>query len=319
MPDRRKATNGSWLSAGLEFARKIGASLVDAAGLSAEAFAKSNKPRIGAVTEKERIMLKIEGSTAVITGGGSGIGRALAEFWLGRGGRVVIADVAEEALRQVETELQGISPHVASVVCNVTREADCERLAEHAMATFGSINLVAPFAGITSDGMLIKTDRETGKVTGKMSLDQFQKVIDINLTGVFLTVRECVERMVNAGCRGLICLVSSTGSLGTAGQINYSSTKAAMAVIPKVLTAEFFRRGFADRIRCMAIAPGYVGTPMVKSIDEKVLGRIIEQVPISRLIEPEEVVSMVAELYRNEAMAGETVFIHGGLRLGSKG
>ena len=264
-------------------------------------------------------MLKIEGSTAVITGGGSGIGRALAEFWLGRGGRVVIADVAEEALRQAETELQKISPHVTSVVCNVTREADCERLAEHAVATFGSINLVAPFAGITSDGMLIKTDRETGKVTGKMSLDQFQKVIDINLTGVFLTVRECVERMVNAGCRGLICLVSSTGSLGTAGQINYSSTKAAMAVIPKVLTAEFFRRGFADRIRCMAIAPGYVGTPMVKSIDEKVLGRIIEQVPISRLIEPEEVVSMVAELYRNEAMAGETVFIHGGLRLGSKG
>lgn len=264
-------------------------------------------------------MLKIEGSTAVITGGGSGIGRALAEFWLGQGGRVVIADVAEEALRQVETELRGISPDVTSFVCNVTLEADCERLADHAMATFGAINLVAPFAGITIDGMLVKTDRETGRVTGKMSLAQFQKVIDINLTGVFLTVRECVERMVNAGCRGLICLVSSTGSLGTAGQINYSSSKAAMAVIPKVLTAEFFRRGFADRIRCMAIAPGYVGTPMVKSIDEKVLCKIIEQVPISRLIEPEEVVSMVAELYRNEAMAGETVFIHGGLRLGSKG
>lgn len=264
-------------------------------------------------------MLAIEDAVAVITGGGSGIGKALAEFWLRRGGKVVIADVAEEPLRQAEAELRTISDEVTAVVCNVTRETDCENLADHAITTFGRINLVAPFAGIISDGLLIKTDRETGKVTGKMSLAQFQKVIDINLTGVFLTVRECVERMVNHGCKGLVCLVSSTGSLGTAGQINYASSKAAMSVIPKVLTAEFFRRGFADRIRCMAIAPGYVGTSMVKAIDEKVLANILDQVPIGRLIEPEEVVGLVAELYRNEAMAGETVFIHGGLRLGSKG
>ena len=264
-------------------------------------------------------MLTIKDSVAVITGGGSGIGRALAEFWLGQGGKVVIADVAEEPLRRAEADLRQISTEVTSVCCNVTQEADCEKLAEQAIASFGAINLVAPFAGITSDGLLIKTDRETGKVTGKMSLAQFQKVIDINLTGVFLTIRECVERMVNHNCTGLICLVSSTGSLGTAGQINYASSKAAMSVMPKVLTAEFFRRGFADRIRCMAIAPGYVGTQMVRNIDEKVLGKILEQVPIGRLIEPEEVVSLVAELYRNEAMAGETVFIHGGLRLGSKG
>jgi 3-oxoacyl-[acyl-carrier protein] reductase len=264
-------------------------------------------------------MLAIDNAVAVITGGSGGIGRALAEMWLQKGGKVVIADVVEEALSRTLAELQAISPNVTSVICNVTQEADCERLADTAMATFGAINLVAPFAGITSDGLLLKTDKESGKVTGKMSLAQFQKVIDINLTGVFLTIRECVERMVNSQCKGLVCLVSSTGSMGTAGQINYASSKAAMSVIPKVLTAEFFRRGFADRIRCMAIAPGYVGTSMVKAIDEKVLGKIIEQVPIGRLIEPEEVVSLVAELYRNEAMAGETVFIHGGLRLGSKG
>jgi 3-oxoacyl-[acyl-carrier protein] reductase len=269
--------------------------------------------------EKEKTMLVIPDAVAVITGGGSGIGRALAEFWLRQGGKVVIADIAEEPLRRAEAELRVLSREVTSVTCNVTCEADCEKLADHAIATFGRINLVAPFAGITSDGLLLKTDRETGKVTGKMSLAQFQKVIDINLTGVFLTVRECVERMINNGCKGLICLVSSTGSLGTAGQINYASSKAAMSVMPKVLTAEFFRRGFADRIRCMAIAPGYVGTSMVKTIDEKVLGKIVDQVPIGRLIEPEEVVSLVMELYRNEAMAGETVFIHGGLRLGSKG
>lgn len=264
-------------------------------------------------------MLTVKESVAVITGGTGGIGKALAEYWLKEGGKVVIADVMEEALLKTEAELKKISGDVASIVCNVTKEEDCTRLAHYTIEKFGAINLIAPFAGITGDGLLIKTDRETGKVTGKMSLELFQRVIDINLTGVFLTVRECVEQMINHDCRGLICLVSSTGSLGTAGQINYSSSKAAMSVMPKVLTAEFFRRNIADKIRCMAVAPGYVGTPMVKNIDKKVIGKIIDQVPIGRLIEPEEVISLVAELYKNEAMAGETVFIHGGLRLGSKG
>ncbi len=264
-------------------------------------------------------MLTVKGSVAVITGGSGGIGRSLAEYWLKEGGKVVIADVQEEALRSTEVELKVISGDIASFVCNVTKEEDCSRLAKFAIEKFGAINLVAPFAGITGDAMMIKTDRETGKVSGKMSLEIFQKVLDINLTGVFLTVRECVEQMINHNCKGLICLVSSTGSLGTAGQLNYSSSKAAMSVFPKVLTAEFFRRKLADKIRCMAIAPGYVGTPMVKNMDEKILGKILEQVPIGRLIEPEEVTSLVAELYKNEAMAGETVFIHGGLRLGSKG
>jgi len=264
-------------------------------------------------------MLKIKDSVAVITGGSGGIGRSLAEYWLQEDGKVVIADVQEEALAKALEELREISQNVEAITCNVTSEDDNTKLAEFAIEKFGAINLVAPFAGITGDGLLLKTDRETGKVTGKMSLDTFQKVVDINLTGVFLTIRECVEQMINHDCRGLVCLVSSTGSLGTAGQINYSSTKAAMAVMPKVLTAEFFRKKIADRIRCMAVAPGYVGTPMVKNIDEKIIGKIVDQVPIGRLVEPEEVVFLVSQLYQNEAMAGETVFIHGGLRLGSKG
>jgi len=120
--------------------------------------------------------------------------------------------------------------------------------------------------------------------------------------------------MINNNCKGLICLISSTGSLGTAGQINYSSTKAAMSVMPKVITAEFFRRGMAGKLRCVAVAPGYVGTAMVKGMDQKALEKIVSDVPIGRLIEPAEVASLVGELYRNEALAGEVYFIHGGLR-----
>ncbi|MGW8193728.1 MAG: SDR family NAD(P)-dependent oxidoreductase, partial [Desulforhopalus sp.] len=235
-------------------------------------------------------MLEIKDSVAVITGGGSGIGLSLAKYWLARGGKVVIGDVAESALAQAKQELDG---EVATVVCNVTKEEDCAKLADTAIETFGQINLVAPFAGIIKDGMMVSPDRETGKVTKKMLLDDFKIVIDINLTGVFLTVRECAERMINNNCKGLICLISSTGSQGTAGQINYSSTKAAMSVMPKVITAEFFRRGLADKLRCVAVAPGYVGTPMVKNMNQKALDYIIGQVPIGRLIEPEEVAMLV--------------------------
>jgi len=261
-------------------------------------------------------MLDIKDSVAVITGGASGIGLAVAKYWVQHGGKVVLGDVAEEALGRVEREIEG---EVAAVTCNVTQEEDCARLADAAIQKFGKINFVAPFAGIIMDGLMVSPDRETGKVTKKMSLEQFQKVIDINLTGVFLTIRECVERMINHNCKGLICLVSSTGSLGTAGQINYSSSKAAMSVIPKVLTAEFFRRGLADKIRCVAIAPGYVATPILEGMNQKALEKILANVPIGRLVDPMEVASLAGELYRNEALAGDVFFIHGGLRLGSKG
>ena len=264
-------------------------------------------------------MLEIKNAVAVITGGGSGIGLSVAKYWVQNGGKVVLGDVAEAALIQAGEEIKALNGEVATVVCDVTQENDNARLADTAIERFGKINLVAPFAGIIMDGLMLSPDRETGKVTRKMSLDQFQKVVDINLTGVFLTVRECAERMINNNCRGLICLVSSTGSLGTAGQINYSSTKAAMSVMPKVITAEFMRRGLADKIRCVAIAPGYVGTPMVKNMNQKALEKILTNVPIGRLVEPEEVASLVGELYRNEAMAGDVFYIHGGLRLGSKG
>lgn len=261
-------------------------------------------------------MLEIKDSVAVITGGASGIGFAFAKYWLKNGGKVVLGDIAEEALNQANTDLDG---DVVTLVGNVTQEEDCARLADTAIEKFGKINMVAPFAGIIMDGLMVAPDRETGKVTRKMTLEQFTRVVDINLTGVFLTIRECAERMINNNCRGLICLVSSTGSLGTAGQLNYSSTKAAISIMPKVITAEFFRRGIADKIRCVAIAPGYVATPILEGMNQKALEKILTNVPIGRLIDPEEIASLACELYRNEALTGDVYFIHGGLRLGSKG
>lgn len=263
-------------------------------------------------------MLEIRDAVAVITGGSGGIGRALAAYWMKRGGRVVLSDVRQEALDRVRFELEPLGA-VAALAADVTREDDCARLADFAVERFGGIHLVAPFAGIIRDEFTLSVHPETGRVFRKMCLEDFRAVIDTNLTGVFLTARECAERMINLGTRGLICLISSVSSLGTAGQLNYASAKAAVAAMPKVLTAEFFRRGVAERLRCLAVAPGYVGTPMVRSMSQTALNRILEQVPIGRLIEPEEVASFVGELYRNEALAGDVFFIHGGLRLSSRG
>ena len=264
-------------------------------------------------------MLKTEGAVAVITGGASGIGESIAKYWVKQGGRVVLGDISSEELSRVEREIMSMGGDVVASVCDVTREEDNTRLARCAIDRFGAINLVIPCAGIIRDGLFLSPDRETGRVEGKMSLDQFQSVLDCNLTGVFLTVRECAEEMINHGCPGLICLMSSTGALGTAGQINYSSTKAAMSVLPKVISAEFFRRNLAHRIRCVAVAPGYVDTPMVRGMNQKALDRIIKDVPIQRLVDPEEIASLICELFRNEAINGEVYFIHGGLRLGSRG
>lgn len=263
-------------------------------------------------------MLNINRSVAVITGGGSGIGEAMAKYWVGNGGHVVLGDIAPEALSRVEKELVQMGGQVATQVCDVTKEDDNTALAQLAIERFGAINLVVPCAGLIRDGLFLSVSRER-KVDKKMTLEQFQSVVDVNLSGVFLTVRECGEQMVNHGCKGLICLISSTGSLGTAGQINYSSTKAAISVMPKVICAEFFRRDVAHQIRCVAVAPGYVGTPMVKNMNQDALAKIIKEVPIKRLIEPEEVTSLVCELYRNEAINGDVYYIHGGLRFGSRG
>ena len=264
-------------------------------------------------------MLNIKDSVAVITGGGSGIGEAMAKYWIKKGGTAVLGDIDSESLSRVENDLREMGGKVAVKTCDVTKESDNNGLAALAVERFGAINLVVPCAGIIKDGLMLSVDRNSGKVDRKMPLEQFQSVIDINLTGVFLTVRECTEQMINHNCKGLICLVSSVSSLGNAGQINYSSTKAAISVMPKVICAELFRRNLSHRIRCVAVAPGFVATDMVKNMNQKALSRILEHIPIQRLIDPEEVTSLVAELYRNEALNGEVFYIHGGLRVGSKG
>jgi 3-oxoacyl-[acyl-carrier protein] reductase len=135
-----------------------------------------------------------------------------------------------------------------------------------------------------------------------MSLKQFRDVIDINLTGMFLTVRECAECKINHKCKGLICLVSCTGSLDVISKINYPSTKAAIPVSPTEFTAEFFRRGLSNKIFCEIIGPGYVTTSILEEMNQKGMERMLANLPIGRMVDSMEVTSWACELYRNKAL-----------------
>lgn len=265
----------------------------------------------------EDVVLEIKDNVAVITGGASGIGHALAKEWVSKGGKVVIGDYNDAEFAAITKELG--EKNCVCVKVNVSKEADTENLAKTAIQKFGKINLVAPCAGIIADSMMVQPDKADPTKAKKMGLDKWQRVIDINLTGVFLTVRDCMEQMIINKCKGAVITISSTGSLGTAGQINYSSTKAAMSVFPKVLTAEMMRRKLGSQIRINAVAPGYTATAMTAGMNQEALAAIEADIPIGRMNKAEEIVSAMLELYRNEAIAGEVLFVHGGLRLGSKG
>lgn len=260
--------------------------------------------------------MELIGKVAVITGGASGIGETVARELAAQGMKVVIGDLNEDEISRVVGEIKAKDGEAVGVLCNVTDEEQVAKLMDKAIDAFGAINVVFPSAGIIKDSLLVSTDRETGKVKRKMSLKDFQSVLDVNLTGSFLTVREAVERMVNNGYEGIIFTVSSVNRAGVAGQINYSSTKAAMDIFPDVLCSEFHRRGIKG-IRCVSIAPGFVGTPMVKNMNQKALEKILAGVPIGRLVEPEEIADLVKFCIKNEAMHGVTVDINGGLRHGN--
>jgi 3-oxoacyl-[acyl-carrier protein] reductase len=180
-----------------------------------------------------------------------------------------------------------------------------------AIEKFGAINVVVPCAGIIRDGLFISTDKETGKVKKFMSTDDFRKVVEVNLTGSFITLREAAVRMVDNGYPGVLFTISSIQKAGGVGQLNYSSTKAALAMWPKVLIGEFQMRNIKD-IRVVSIAPGYVGTPMVRSMDQKALEKIVSNAHLGRLIEPEEIADTIRYVISNEAINATTIEVAGG-------
>lgn len=256
--------------------------------------------------------MDIRGLVAVVTGGASGIGESIAKLLASRGASVVVGDMNQEGVDRVVAEIRSAGGKAAGTVLNVTDDADTARFMDFAVKEFGSINVVVPCAGIIRDGLMISTDKETGKVKKVLSTADFKAVVDVNLVGPFITIREAVSRMVDNAWKGVVVTISSIQKQGGVGQINYSSTKAAMALWPKILVGEFQMRGITG-IRVASIAPGYVGTPMVKGMDQGALAKILSGVHIGRLIDPEEIAETVAFIVQNEAVDATCLEIAGGM------
>lgn len=256
--------------------------------------------------------MELKNSVAVITGGASGIGESVAKSLAARGAKVVIGDMDAKGLERVVSEIVAAGGQAACAKCNVTSDEDVANLMDLAIEKFGSLNICVASAGIIKDGLMINTDKETGKVKKAMTTDQFKAVIDVNLVGSFVTIREAAIRMVNNGYKGLLVPISSVNKVGQTGQINYSSTKAAVALWPKIIVGEFQMRGIQN-VRCVSIAPGYVGTPMVKGMNQEALAGILKGVHINRLIEPSEIADIIAFAAENEAIDATCLEITGGL------
>lgn len=259
--------------------------------------------------------MNVAGSVAVITGGARGIGLAIAKSLAVAGAKVVLGDILEEGLRQSCRDICAVGGEAAGVVANITRDEDVEKLMDAAIEKFGAINIVCANAGIIRDGLVLGRDNETGKITRVMSTDDFRAVMDVNLVGAFITLREGARRMADNGWRGVLLITSSINMTGQPGQINYSSTKAAVALWPKILVGEFQMSGIKN-IRVVGIAPGYTATEGLKSLNQTTLDAVLKDVHLGRLVEPEELASTIKHVIENEAIDGTTIEVTGGVTYG---
>lgn len=261
--------------------------------------------------------MQVKKSVVVITGGASGIGESVAKCLAAEGASIVVGDIAEEQVRRVVADIVKAGGKAEGRKVDVTKDEDVASLMDAALSTFGRINAVVPCAGIIRDGLVINTDKETGKVKKVMDTAQFRSVIEVNLVGSFITLREAAARMVDGGWPGVLFTISSVNKVGQVGQINYSSTKAAVGIWPRILAGEFHMRNIRN-IRTVGIAPGYVGTQLLQGMNQDALDAILSDVHIARLIQPEEIARAIAFVMDNEAIDGTTLEITGGVTYGPR-
>ena len=255
--------------------------------------------------------MELKDKVIVITGGGRGLGRAMALELAAKGAKLALADLSQEDLDTTVGLCMEKGVEARAYICNVANEAEVEQLFSDVVADFGTLNGLVNNAGITRDGLFLKVDRETGKVAKKMSMDQWNLVMDVNLTGTFLCAREAATQMINTGSEGCIINISSISRHGNMGQTNYSATKAAVESMSVVWAKELARYG----IRSASIAPGFIGTEMVMSMKPEALDKIAAGIPAKRLGKPEEIAQTVSFIFENDYVSGRCFEIDGALRI----
>jgi len=251
--------------------------------------------------------MRLDESRVLITGGARGIGRRFALDLCLAGAQVGVCDLDSIGLSSVEEEARRQGTQVWARQADVASETEVEKLFADFVAHFGGIDAAVNNAGITRDGLLIK--KRDGELR-KLSLSDWQLVVDVNLTGVFLCGREAAYHMVSQGTGGVIVSLSSIARSGNIGQTNYSATKAGVVAMTEVWARELSRYG----IRTAAIAPGYTNTQMVRGVPEEVLQRVIDRIPLGRLANEAEISHALRFVLENDYVNGRVIEVDGGLR-----
>lgn len=247
--------------------------------------------------------------TIVVTGAGRGIGRAIALRLAGQGADIALFDLNAADLDQTRSLCVALSVQARSYVVNVADEDDVTAAMGQVSADFGRLDGLVNNAGIVRDSLLVKV--KEGRVVGRMSLDQWNSVIGVNLSGVFLCAREASVRMIEFGNGGVIVNISSISRVGNAGQSNYSAAKAGVESMSVVWAKELARYA----IRVGSIAPGFTHTEILASMRPELLEKLTAPVPLKRLGQPEEIAHAVSFIFENDFFTGRCLELDGGLRL----
>jgi len=245
-------------------------------------------------------MKRIENKVAVITGGAQGIGMATTIKFVEEGASVAIWDIDEEKGNTFCSDLKNKGHNVEFFKVNVSDFEDVKKNVEKVVESFGTIDILINNAGITRDGTL-----------KKMTPEQWQQVIDVNLTGVFNCTQLISLRMLEKGYGKIINASSVVGLYGNFGQTNYVATKAGVIGMTKVWARELGPKG----INVNAIAPGFIATEMVKAMPENVIKMMEEKTPLKRLGKPEDIANAYLFLSSQEAsfINGTTLSVDGGI------
>ena len=253
--------------------------------------------------------MDLRGKTILITGAGRGLGAAMAKRLAARGANLALLDLDERGLVAVRDAAARSECAPKRIPRTSAPRRDVVAAFDRVVADFGRLDGSIANAGILRDGLLVKA--KDGEVTGKLSLEQWQAVIDVNLTGVFLCGREAAERMIRCGSGGCIINISSLSRAGNFGQSNYSAAKAGVAALTVVWAKELARH----EIRVNAIAPGFIKTEMVASMKPEILEKMAAGIPVQRLGEPDEVAATAEFIFANDYLNGRILEIDGGQRL----
>lgn len=245
----------------------------------------------------------LKGKTAVITGSGRGIGKAIATELARLGANIVINDIkASEFADETCEELKAMGYNAIVVKGDVRNADDVAELIKTSLDTFGTIDIFVNNAGVTRDGLMLR-----------MTEDDWNLVMDINLKGAFNCIKAVARPMMKQRSGSIINIASVVGVMGNAGQANYSASKAGLIGLTKTTAKEFAARG----IRCNAVAPGFIESAMTDKLSDEVKQEYFKAIPLAKFGKVEEVASVVAFLASDMSsyVTGQVINIDGGLHM----